>query len=100
VQFGEPIDPNVLSKAFAASSGADLFLVIGTSGVVSPAAQMPLMALQNGAKVIEINPDPTLLTDHVTLSIRGKAAQVLPRFWEELRACAKYEIDHLFLRRF
>jgi NAD-dependent SIR2 family protein deacetylase len=57
VQFGEPIDPNVLSKAFGASRRAELFFVIGTSGVVSPAAQMPLMALQNGAKVIEITFD-------------------------------------------
>ena len=73
VQFGEPIDPNVLSKAFDASRGADLFFVIGTSGVVSPAAQMPLMAFQNGAKVIEINPDPTVLTHYVTFSLRGKA---------------------------
>jgi NAD-dependent deacetylase len=87
VQFGESIDPDVLCKAFAASRGADLFFVIGTSGVVSPAAQMPLMALQNGAKVIEINPDPTVLTRYMTLSLRGKAAEVLPRFWDELRGC-------------
>ena len=91
VQFEEPLDPNVLSKAFAASREADLFFLIGTSGVVSPAAQMPLIALQNGAKVIEINPDPTALTQYVTFSIKGKAAQVLPRLWSELRLhnCAK-----------
>jgi len=84
VQFGEPIDPNVLNKAFGASGRADLFFVIGTLGVVSPAAQMPLIALQNGAKVIEINPDPTVLTRYMTLSLRGKSAEVLPRFWGEL----------------
>lgn len=84
VQFGEAIDPNVLSKAFAASRRADLFLVVGTSGVVSPAAEMPLKALQNGARVIEINPDPTVLTPYMAFSFRGKAAEVLPGFWREL----------------
>jgi NAD-dependent SIR2 family protein deacetylase len=48
---------------------------------------MPLIALQNGAKVIEINPDPTVLTRYMTFSLRGKAAEVLPRFWGELHAC-------------
>ena len=85
VQFGESLDPHVLSEAFVASREADLFLVIGTSGVVSPAAEMPLMALQNGAKVIEMNPQATGLTRHVTFSLRGKAAEVLPRFWSDLR---------------
>jgi NAD-dependent deacetylase len=64
----------------------ELFFVIGTSGVVSPAAQMPLMALENGAKVIEINPDPTVLTRYMTLSLRGKAAEVLPCSWGVLHA--------------
>ena len=86
VQFGESLDPHVLSEAFAVSKQADLFLVIGTSGVVSPAAEMPLMALQNGAKVIEINPDPTVLTRYMTLSLRGKAAEVLPCSWGVLHA--------------
>jgi len=84
VQFGESIDPNVLSTAFAVTGRAELFLVIGTSGVVSPASQMPLLALENGAKVVEINPDATVLTPYMSLSIRGKAAEVLPRFWKEL----------------
>jgi len=84
VQFGEPIDRKVLSAAFAACKRAGLFFVIGTSGVVSPAFQMPLLALENGARVTEINPNPTVLTPHMTLSIRGKASEVLPRLWKEL----------------
>jgi NAD-dependent deacetylase len=94
VQFGEPIDPNVLSEAFAASRRADLFLLIGTSGVVSPAAEMPLMAFQNGAKVIEMNPESTVLTRHATFSIRGKAAEVLPHFWSELRTFIDSPLRH------
>ena len=82
VQFGEPIDPNVLTAALTACSRAELFFVVGTSGVVSPAAQMPLIALQHGAKVVEINPNPTVLTPYMTISIRGKAAEVLPQLWK------------------
>ncbi len=82
VQFGEPIDPKILAEALAASSRAELFLVVGTSGVVFPAAQLPLLALRCGAKVVEVNPNPTNLTPYMTFSIRGKAAEVLPKLWE------------------
>lgn len=88
VQFGEPIDPRVLSAALAVSGKAQLFLLVGTSGVVSPASQMPLIAIENGARVIEINPNPTVLTSYVSLSIRGKAADILPRLWKEIRSGA------------
>lgn len=91
VQFGEPIDPKVLDAAFTASKRAELFLVIGTSGVVSPASQMPLLALENEATVIEVNPNQTVLTPLVNLSIRGKAAEVLPRLWKELLTKATYK---------
>ena len=84
VQFGEPIDPKVLSASFSVSRQAELFLVIGTSGVVSPASQMPLVALENGAKVVEINPTSTVLTPYMSLSIRGKAAEALPHIWKDL----------------
>ena len=50
VQFGEPIDSELLSASFEASRRAELFFVIGTSAVVSPANQMPLIALKSGAK--------------------------------------------------
>lgn len=82
VQFGEPIDNKILIEALKASKEAELFLVIGTSGVVSPASQMPILALENGAKVIEINPNPTVLTPYMSLSIRGKAAETLPKLWK------------------
>lgn len=82
VQFGEPIDPVILGGAIDASNRANLFLVIGTSGVVSPARDLPLIALSRGAKAVEINRDPTPLTPYVTKSIRGKAAEILPRLWK------------------
>ena len=85
VQFGEPLDPATLRAAVDVSRNADLFLVIGTSGVVSPARDLPLIALKEGAVVIEINRDPTVLTPYVTASIRGKAAENLPKLWKELK---------------
>jgi NAD-dependent deacetylase len=81
VQFGEPVLD--LDKALKETMSAELFFVIGTSGVVSPARDLPLTALKRGAKVIEINPVKTPLTPYMTLSIRGKAAEVLPRIWKE-----------------
>jgi NAD-dependent SIR2 family protein deacetylase len=46
---------------------------------------LPLIALKKGATVVEINRDPTPLTTLVTVSIRGKAAEILPQLWTELR---------------
>jgi NAD-dependent deacetylase len=84
VQFGETLDPATINAAINASAHADLFFVIGTSAVVSPARELPLIALKKGTAVIEINRDPTPLTSLVTLSIRGKAAEILPQLWTEL----------------
>ncbi|MFB0563676.1 MAG: NAD-dependent deacylase [Candidatus Lokiarchaeia archaeon] len=84
IQFGEPLDSETLGAALDASGNADLFLVIGTSGVVSPARDLPMLALERGATVIEINRDSTVLTPYMTLSIRGKAAENLPKLWKEL----------------
>jgi NAD-dependent deacetylase len=83
VQFGEPVDQLALREALDASSRAELFLVVGTSGVVFPAAELPLLALERGAKVVEINPTETALTPHVTMSIHGNAGEALPKFWHE-----------------
>ena len=88
VQFGEPLDPETLDAAISTSGYADLFFIVGTSAVVSPASQMPMIALKNGATVIEINRDPTLLTPHVTTSLLGRAAEILPQLWKELLAIA------------
>jgi len=87
VQFGEPVLD--FDRALREAMMANLFFVIGTSGVVSPARDLPLIALRMRAKVIEINPEETVLTPYVTVSIRGKAAEVLPRIWMEILKLAK-----------
>jgi len=55
-----------------------VFLAVGTSALVHPAAGLPLLAGRAGALVVEINVDETPLTPHAGLVLRGKAAEVLP----------------------
>jgi NAD-dependent deacetylase len=81
VQFGEPVKQEALREGILAAKRCDLFLVIGTSAVVYPAAELPLIALQQGATVLEINPTETPLSRLVTRSYRGKAGEILPALW-------------------
>jgi NAD-dependent deacetylase len=73
-----------MQKAEAAAGGCDVYLVIGTSGTVHPAAELPTAARRAGAFVVEINPEPTPLTDFVHLSLRGRASAVLASLLEAL----------------
>lgn len=79
VWFGETLPPQALSAAFEAAEGCDLFLSIGTSALVHPAASLPLVALQRGTTTVEINPDTTPLTSAVTFALPGPAGHVLPQ---------------------
>jgi NAD-dependent deacetylase len=79
VWFGEPLPYETLKHAFRAIETADLMLVTGTSGVVQPAASMGAMALERGVRVIEVNPEPTPLSERATLFLRGPAGEILPR---------------------
>ncbi len=78
VWFGEMLPPTVLRAAFDAAAGCDVFLSIGTSGIVEPAAWLPFIALERGATVIEVNPAPTPLSAHATHVVRGPAGVVVP----------------------
>lgn len=84
VWFGEMLPRDVLDRAFALSSACEVMLVVGTSAVVHPAASLPLAAAENGAKIIEINPDPTPLSGYADYSLRGKAGDVLPAIDRQL----------------
>jgi NAD-dependent deacetylase len=77
VWFGEPLPAAVLEAAFAAARRADLMLVVGTSGLVHPAASLATKRC-TGAYVVEINPEETALTPQVDRSIRARASDVLP----------------------
>jgi NAD-dependent deacetylase len=76
VWFGEMLPPGILESAAAAVRRADLLLVIGTSGVVHPAAG--LVSLLEAGEAIEINPDETPISELARFSIRGAASEVLP----------------------
>lgn len=78
VWFGEMLPRAAWDRAYDALERCDLCVVVGTSGLVQPAASLPLVALGAGAPVVEVNPDETELTDVVTHVLRGTAGEVLP----------------------
>jgi NAD-dependent deacetylase len=84
VWFGESLPQQSLEEAFLTSSESDVFFSIGTSVLVYPAASLPIIALQGGAYVVEINVEPTELTPRVHQFIRGKSGEVLPRLVKSL----------------
>ena len=86
VWYGESLPGDALEMAFAAARRCQVMLVIGTSALVHPAATLPLMALERGAYVVEINPQPTPLSDVVNEIIRKSAADALPAWWCEWQA--------------
>lgn len=79
VWFGEMLPSEVLHAASEATVQSQVFLVIGTSALVQPAASLPLLARQNGARVVEINREPTALSAHADISICGAAGELLPQ---------------------
>jgi NAD-dependent deacetylase len=86
VFFGEPIPWEAQIMSFKESKSCSLVLVIGTSAVVYPAASIPITAKERGATVIEINTEPTPLTDDVSdYLICGSAGEIIPAIVEEVK---------------
>lgn len=83
VWFGEAINPIHLQKSLEACRGSDVFLVIGTSGVVQPAASFASFAKEQGAFTIEINTMDSEIADRDLLLI-GRASEVVPRIIDGL----------------
>src|SRR5581483_6436864 len=79
VMFGEPIPYDVLAVCRREAERTDCVLIIGTSAVVYPAAELPQIARANGARLIEVNPHDTPLTPFVDVALRGPAGETLPR---------------------
>lgn len=79
VWFGERLPEEIHERSLQAVESCDLLLVIGTSAVVQPAASWALTALSRGARVVEINPEPTPLSPLVTHHVPGKAGELLPQ---------------------
>lgn len=85
VMFGEPIPDDALRMCYRQAAAADLFLVIGTSAVVYPAASFPILARERGAPLIEINPEPTELSHIASVVVRAPAGLALPAIVDLLR---------------
>jgi NAD-dependent deacetylase len=79
VWFGESLPRHALLQAERASGSATLFMSLGTSSVVYPAAGLIDLALRNNASVLELNPQETAYTRRARWSIRGKCGEELPR---------------------
>ena len=79
VWFGEALPSDALQQAFNAAESCNVFLVVGTSAVVQPAASLPMVARNKGAYVVEVNLEPTPLTPIAHESHHGKAGEILPR---------------------
>ena len=79
VWFGEPLPEGMMMEAEHAALSAEVFLVIGTSAAVYPAAGLIPFARQAGAKAIEINTEETPFTAMVDCALRGPAGDLLPK---------------------
>jgi NAD-dependent deacetylase len=85
VWFGEALPTDELAFAQAAADDCDLFLTIGTSGLVSPAATLPVIARRHGAYVVEINPEPSAIAGRLDECIQAPSGVVLPIILETAR---------------
>lgn len=82
VLFGEPLPQAAIQQAFTLARQADVMLVVGSSLVVYPAAEIPLVATRSGAQLIVINAEPTPFDELAAVVIRGKSGEVLPEIVE------------------
>jgi NAD-dependent deacetylase len=78
VWFGEPLPQNVWERAIIHASSCDVMIIAGTSLVVSPANSLPVFAKQNHSLLIEVNPEETLMSSEMDLSIKATSAKALP----------------------
>lgn len=77
ILFGESLPEETLRRAVEASAGADVMLVVGSSLVVKPASQLPVVARKRGARLVIVNREPTPLDEIAHAVIRGEAGLVL-----------------------
>jgi NAD-dependent deacetylase len=78
VWFGESLPERAVERAWALAGECDVLLLVGTSGTVWPAAELPWVAQRAVARVIEVNPEPSELTAVAGVFLQGRAGEVLP----------------------
>ncbi len=84
VWFGEPLPKEALSRAISLFSRARVALVVGTSAVVKPAGDLPLLTKDAGGYIIEVNPQPSAISPYADVVIRERASVALPKILDEL----------------
>jgi NAD-dependent deacetylase len=85
VWFGEMLPAEALRNAQLAASVCDVFFTVGTSAEVYPAADLPLIALRNGAYVVEVNPNRTSISKYLHLTLEANSAVVMPALVEKFK---------------
>lgn len=85
ISFGQSMPERETEESYQRSSACDLFIVIGSSLVVQPAASMPLIAKRNGAKLVIINRDPTSFDDMADMTIHGQAGPIMASILENVK---------------
>ena len=86
ISFGQSLVAEDLERAEQESAASDLFLAIGTSLTVYPVAWLPERALQNGARLVIVNAEPTPLDDRAHAVLRGRIGEILPALVEQVAA--------------
>jgi NAD-dependent deacetylase len=79
VWFGEALPSDIWHDAINHAKSCDAMIIVGTSLAVSPANTLPIFAKQNGATLIEVNPEQTAMSENLDLSLRETATNALPR---------------------
>jgi NAD-dependent deacetylase len=94
VWFGESLKQSEWDRAVRASY-CDTMMVVGTSALVNPVASLPELALKNGARIIEVNLEKTPISEIATVSIQGKAGEILPELVKEtdISVAGHHELD-------
>jgi NAD-dependent deacetylase len=83
--FGEGIPADAYEASLRAAQNAEVFILIGTTGEIMPASQIPFIAKENGAKIIEVNIAESNFTRQITdIFLQGKATEVLSELGEKL----------------
>lgn len=82
VWFGEPLPEREIEAAFAEAQACDVMLVVGTSGLVSPASYLPSIAKQAGAGIIEVNVERSAISPLADIFLEGPSGEILPRLVE------------------
>jgi len=81
VWFGEMLPSDIWKKSVTASEQCDLMIVVGTSGLVYPAADLPYIAEKNGVTIVQVNPTITSLNGVASYNLHGKAGEILSKLY-------------------